>query len=137
MSKPQLAGCIILDDAGKILLLHRNIPTRMQWETPGGKVDPGEEPHQTATRELKEELGVGVEIIREIGRKDFMEDDNDLSYVWYLAKITGGEPALMEPDLYDEFRYFTWEEMRTMYDLLSANGKNLVSAYFAKEVSVE
>jgi len=136
IDKARLAGCVILDDSGKILLMHRNTPTRIQWETPGGMIDPGEEPHQTAVRELEEELGVKVEIVKELGRKDFLEDDNDMHYVWYLARIVSGDLALMEPEMYDEFKYFTWDEARAMHSHLSANAKNLVAAYFANEISL-
>jgi len=136
MDKPRLAGCVILDQSGKLLLLHRNTPERIQWETPGGMIDPGEEPHQTAARELDEELGVKVKIVKELGRKDFVEDDKEMHYVWFLSEIIGGNLKLMEPEMYDDFKYFTWQEARSMADQLSANAKNLVAAYFAKEVII-
>lgn len=41
-----LAGCVIQDQTGKILLMHRVTPERVQWETPGGMIDPGEKPNQ-------------------------------------------------------------------------------------------
>lgn len=135
MGKVRLAGCVILNDEGELLLMHRNTPERVQWETPGGVIDPGEEPHQTAARELDEELGVKVEILKELGRKDFTEDENEMHYVWYLAQITSGNVSLMEPEMYDDFRYFTWDEARSINDQLSPNAKNLVKAYFAKEIT--
>lgn len=35
---------------------------RQEWELPGGKMDPGEQPEQTVAREMKEELGVEVTV---------------------------------------------------------------------------
>jgi len=64
-SKLQLAGCVILDEKGRVLLLHRETSKRVQWETPGGKVEPGESEKQAAVREVKEELGVDVKILKD------------------------------------------------------------------------
>ncbi|CAN5291580.1 NUDIX hydrolase [soil metagenome] len=40
---------------GEVLLLRNE---RDEWELPGGKLEPGEEPAETVVRELREELGI-------------------------------------------------------------------------------
>ena len=127
--KLQLAGCVIEDAHGKILLLHRNTPERKQWETPGGKIEEGENPMSAAKREVKEELGIEVEITDEIGRKDFKEDDYEMGYVWFKAKIISGKPEPIE-EKHDKIQYFSWEELKLMNEL-SPNTKNLVEHHFS------
>jgi mutator protein MutT len=51
----------IVTEAGKVWL-RRN--ERGEWELPGGKLDPGEQPEDTVKRELREELGVDVQVGR-------------------------------------------------------------------------
>ncbi len=127
--KIQLAGCVIENKQGKILLLHRNTSERQQWETPGGKIEPGENPTSTAKREVAEELGVEVNIVGEIGRKDFLEDGHEMGYVWYRAEIISGMPRTIEKK-HDKIEYFTWDELSDMQDL-SSNTKNLVIHHFS------
>ena len=61
---------VILDDAGRILLAqrpaHKHLP--LKWEFPGGKVEPGEEPAAAIAREIREELGCEVAILRALPR---------------------------------------------------------------------
>src|SRR5688572_13711719 len=101
MSMLYLAGCIIQDRQGRILLLHRNTPKRVQWEIPGGKVDEGEDPAVAATREIKEELSVDVAIVRPLGDRHFVEDDFTMHYTWFSALITAGTPKVAEPVTFD------------------------------------
>jgi 8-oxo-dGTP pyrophosphatase MutT (NUDIX family) len=42
----------------KVLLIHRKIPD--VWELPGGNIEYGENPSETAKREVKEETGLIV-----------------------------------------------------------------------------
>jgi 8-oxo-dGTP diphosphatase len=107
----RLAGCIITDSEDKVLLLHRNNGIHDHWEVPGGKVEPGEEPEETALREIREELGVEVEIVRKLGRAAFHESDQDIDYTWYKAAVTSGEPKVMEPQTFDSMGYFSLDEM--------------------------
>lgn len=53
------AGVAAVDGAGRVLLIwrHRFIPDRWGWEIPGGRVEPGEDPAETAARECVEETG--------------------------------------------------------------------------------
>ncbi|WP_236718224.1 NUDIX domain-containing protein [Actinoplanes sp. TFC3] len=50
---------LLNDDLTHVLLMwrHRFVPDVWNWELPGGLVDEGEEPAQTAAREIEEETG--------------------------------------------------------------------------------
>jgi 8-oxo-dGTP diphosphatase len=132
----KLAGCIIKNGDGKVLLLHRNTARRVQWEIPGGKVDPGEAVEQTAVRELTEELDVTVRIVRRIGSKVFEEDGERHEYDWFEAEVVQGTPRLAEPHTFDRLDYFDIDEMQEMFGKLSPNTKNFVLALKGGEVTL-
>lgn len=46
---------------GKVVLLKNE---RDEWELPGGKLEPGERPTDCLAREIREELGIDVEVGR-------------------------------------------------------------------------
>jgi 8-oxo-dGTP diphosphatase len=53
------------DDDGRILLtrfVHESNPRSGAWTMPGGGMDWGEQPHETAARELHEETGLMADI---------------------------------------------------------------------------
>jgi 8-oxo-dGTP diphosphatase len=59
-----VAACALIDPDGRVLIAQRPTgkPMAGLWEFPGGKVEPGELPEQTLVRELKEELGIIVNV---------------------------------------------------------------------------
>lgn len=124
MEKLKLSGAIILDNEGKMLLIHRNSKTRIQWELPGGKVEQDESIEEAAIRELKEELDINISIDKYLGYDISNEDETTLEYHWFLSSITEGIPKLME-DKFDEMKYFSKDEL-IIRDDLSSNMKVLI-----------
>jgi 8-oxo-dGTP pyrophosphatase MutT (NUDIX family) len=56
---PRAAIMVLVDDRDRVLMMwrHRFVQDRWGWEVPGGLIGAGEEPEQTAVRELEEETG--------------------------------------------------------------------------------
>lgn len=133
MKKVELAGCAILDDYGRILLLHRSTEELSQWELPGGKIEEGEIAEQAAVREVDEELGVRVRLIGALGVGEFTHDEQDYVYTWFQAVITAGEPKICEPDKFDDYEFFEIEELLSL--ALSANMQVFLEKIFSGEVS--
>ena len=110
----QLAGCVILDDYGRILLLHRNTPELTQWELPGGKIEEDETPEQAAIREIHEELGIEVRLVRALGMGAFEQDETEYQYAWFQAVVTSADPMLRETEKFDDLDYFEIEDLMSL-----------------------
>jgi ADP-ribose pyrophosphatase YjhB (NUDIX family) len=54
----QAARAVVLDPAGRILLVRFEFPRAALWATPGGGIDEGETPEDAIRRELAEEAGL-------------------------------------------------------------------------------
>lgn len=65
---PGLVVAAAVFRGGRLLAAQRSYPPalRGQWELPGGKVEPGEEPVAGLARELREELGLAIRIGAEL-----------------------------------------------------------------------
>jgi len=63
------AGGIVFDEHRRLLLVLRSRPPAARtWSVPGGKCEPGESPAAACVREVGEETGLAVEVIRWVGR---------------------------------------------------------------------
>lgn len=120
-----LAGGLVLDEDGRVLLVHRSTPTMTWWETPGGKIDRGENPRDTTVRELFEELGIDIDIVADLGWHDFESGERPMRYAVYQVKIVAGEPRPREA-IFDAAGYFTWNELMDMRSQLSPNARTIL-----------
>lgn len=59
-----LVAAAVLIENGRVLLTQRKRGTHLEgaWEFPGGKVEADEDPRAALARELREELGIDVEV---------------------------------------------------------------------------
>ncbi|MEO6790129.1 MAG: NUDIX hydrolase [Ornithinibacter sp.] len=56
--KRNIAQGVLRDPAGRVLLCE--LSYKLEWDLPGGVVDPGESPATCVVREVREELGIEV-----------------------------------------------------------------------------
>jgi len=92
-----VAGLIIGDDQ-RILITQRRADQELalQWEFPGGKVEPGESPVAALVRELREELGVTVAVGRIWEVLFHPYPAFDLVMLVYVCRIVEGAPHPVE-----------------------------------------
>lgn len=97
--------CVVVNDKGQYLLVRRdNEPLKGEYWVPGGRLHKGERLAEAVQRKMRQEIGVDVEIIRNLG---FFEEFFDktaenaeggvhtISMV-YLVKPQGGTIKLDE-----------------------------------------
>jgi 8-oxo-dGTP diphosphatase len=65
------AYAVLIDDADRILLALWNEGATPAWTVPGGGVEVGETPKEAAVREVREETGYDVELVRLLGEDRF------------------------------------------------------------------
>ncbi|HLL20790.1 MAG TPA: 8-oxo-dGTP diphosphatase MutT [Kofleriaceae bacterium] len=92
-----VAGLILGDD-GRILITQRRADQSLplQWEFPGGKVEPGEAPVAALVRELDEEIGVVVTVGRIWEVLFHAYPAFDLVMLVYACRIVHGTPRAVE-----------------------------------------
>lgn len=112
------AGGCIFNESGEVLLQKR--ADFNKWGFPGGAIELGETPQMAAIREIKEETGLDVEIIKLIG----VYTDFDVQYpngdevqsicIAYELKVTGGE-LLAEDNETLELKYFALDNLPPLF----------------------
>ncbi len=93
-----VSGAIIIHD-NKIFCTQRNetgiLP--LKWEFPGGKIEPGETPHQALQRELIEELDLTVNMYNDIYMEVRHEYDFGIvNLSTIICRLNNTKPILKE-----------------------------------------
>lgn len=88
----------------KILLVKRGtVVFKGYWALPGGRVDAGETVEETVVREVKEETGLHVRIVKKIGEYHESGVQDGIEYDYYpacfLVKPTGGKIKRQEKEI--------------------------------------
>lgn len=93
------AGVIRRDD-GRVLVAQRMPSDRVapgEWEFPGGKVEAGEHPRASLVREIKEELGLVIEVGELVGVYSHIYEHSNthvvLAVYWARPAEAEREPA--------------------------------------------
>jgi len=65
----------IIQRGEKFLLIKQELPEKIVWDLPGGKVDYGENPYKTLEREVMEEIHLSIDIVKPLGFFWFFRTD--------------------------------------------------------------
>ena len=104
-------GAVILNEKNQVLLLKRSNTARNKpghWTIPGGEVEFGERVEEALVREVKEEVGVRVEIIKLLSLTNDLIPEAEQHWVsnQFLCKIVEGIPENKEPGKHDELQWW-------------------------------
>lgn len=81
------------------------------WEIPGGKKDPGETLEQAVVREIREELGLEVEVVSYYRTVRYPYPTRTVDLHLFHCRIVSGEPKALE------CQAFAWVEPARLKEL--------------------
>lgn len=128
-------SAVVTDSEGRILLHKRS--DNFLWSTPGGAVEIGESVEQAIIREVKEETGFDVEVIKCIGiysdpHHVIAFSDGEIRQqfsICFECRIVGGQLAVSSESV--QVRFFTEDELKEL-DLHPAQ-RLRIDDYFARQ----
>lgn len=128
--RPQTRGvkCIISHNSEILFLRHTY--GNNNWNFPGGGIKKGEEPEDAAKREVKEEVGLTLINIREVGNfSSVLEYKKDMVRV-FAAEATNRNVKLQEAEIMD----CGWYQISSLPEKLSITAKRSLELYFISKV---
>ena len=125
-------GGVILQDSKVLLLLRKRPPEAGFWSLPGGRVEFMERVEDALVRELKEELGIEVEIQSLLCVTNHIIQADNAHWVSpaYLVRLaSSGVPQNLEPE---KTAAIEWFPLFGLPDNLSLAAKSALSAYLIR-----
>lgn len=116
------AGAVVLDDAGRVLLLQHTFRRGSGWGIPGGFVERGEQPDEAIRREMREEAGVEIDRVRLVAARTLRRPRQ--VELLYVARLGEGErPRAVSA----EIRSAEWFAPDALPDSLPRDQRRLIA----------
>lgn len=113
---------VVPDGEGKFLMVHQVHPERDIWLVPGGGTEDGELSREAAVREVREETGLEIEVVRMLWHIEQVKENGEQRFVdFFLGRITAGtaelgsDPEFSEDEqVMTEIAFMTPEEIASL-----------------------
>lgn len=109
--------CAIIEHQGKVLICQRSASMKLplKWEFPGGKIEGEESKEECLKREIKEELGLEIEVGPALPHVEHHYPEFSLYLYPFLCTWIGGSLAIAEHAQaiwvsYDDLKNYDWAE---------------------------
>lgn len=119
------AGAMIINDRGEIFLAQRGPKAKNErgcWENPGGGVEFGETLETAVKREIMEEYGAEIEIIKQFPAEDHLipaEKQHWLPTTFLTKFKQGSTPRIMEPEKCSAIGWFKLDNLPTPLSIIT------------------
>lgn len=109
--RPFVAVCYIVE-AGRLLMVQRRRPQGApEWAGPSGNVEPGETPEEAAVREVREEVGLEVEVVGRLGDRVHPASGRHLLY--FACRVVSGGATVVDRE---EIGAVEWCDLATVME---------------------
>ena len=116
MSETKVGIGVLIKKNNKVLLGKRiHGTTENAWCFPGGHLEFFESVIDGAQREVLEETGLSVSDLNLVAYTDDLYKNTNQHFVTIVLTTTtfDGEPQLKEPDKFEEWNWFSWDDLPT------------------------
>ncbi len=126
------ASAVIVSDGQILLIKRRDVEV---WALPGGAIDSGESTAQAAIREVKEETGIDIDLVRMVGiySSPNWRSGGDHAIV-YAAIPKNDKPVAQAKEVLD-VGYFSYNQVKHLSKLILFNeGDRHVSSHISRGI---
>ena len=121
----RVVGAMLQNAEGRYIITQRppKATLPLLWEFPGGRVEEGEQDERALAREIREEMGVEVQVLEQALHTHHDYPTYDIDFRVYRCRLTSPESAIQHLRVHDH-RWVTLEEM-SKYQFPDADAKTL------------
>lgn len=125
---------IVPDEEGKILMVKQTHEGKDVWMVPGGGIEAGENSEEAAIREVFEETGLEIRIVRLLWHVEEVSEKRGQRFVnFFLGQSTGGSLSLGTDPEFDDANQVL-REVRFMSKKEILNLERVYPEYLKKEL---
>lgn len=134
----KITACAFIHRNGKMLGVQRAAHKKFlpnKWEIVGGHIEFGESIEEGLLREIKEELGIEIEIEHLFYAFTYLKDESTHSIeVVYLARPKSNQEISLDPDALQKYKWLSKNEALELYDSNNSEYPAIIKGFELVEI---